>query len=543
MSDLFNIYIIIMLRFITKRTVPRRTAFCFCNKAFVDKIMHFRLADMRPEEILSEIDSFSSASSLVTAQSKLFIQLNSLLQGKELEQAKEVYLKRAIELFSHRGAFGQNGELLRQFIVKNQVSKLFSPELDRLFVEQTFLRLVKEGRDQELAAISLDAYINILESCVFNDLFDPEEIHHCTVYALQKVKFAERQVRPLGNLVVTHSLVLKKYKGRVPEATYSKLVESLLSVFNQTLHTLKNASFEESFDAILLATHINSCVEVFNGHSKQQVFEATWEIIELEFSQFIKKHSNKLINYIQEGEEGELLPLVEELNQAGSLYKNDTLKIHLLPAIENRLEVNYRKTSTSLVAQLINLAFKLESNFQVAPKYLSSLKVSKNDPVTSLQNASVTLDIFAKQQLGESLGPYMDQLQDFLIELLANPETKRSQLQVRLLLAVFKQLVQLGRGSIQLFKAYFEFFKQREVLEQVGLMSVLVQFLPALGLKTKKLAGAMTNTNDDQTSNVINVSQAINNQVRPSLTEVNHPHFSNGRLLMSLSQASFHRLN
>lgn len=519
-SDLFNIYKIIMLGFIIKRNLPHRKAYSFCNAAFIDKIMRFKLADLKPTEIVDQIDSFSSANSLVAAQSKLFIQLSSLLPEKDLLKAKETYVRRAVDLFSQRGALGQNGDLLRQFILKNHMGNLFSPELNRLFVEQTFLRLVKDGVTDELSQMSAEVYINILESCFLNDTLDPSEIFDCTKYALEKLKFAERPVRHLTTLVVAHSLVLKKFKGRAPEDTYSKLVDSLIMVISQGLQTIKKVSPEESFETLMFVTHTNSCLEIFKGHSKFPVFDNTWQILELEFNQVFKKNSSKIISFIEEGEEDELLPILEELNLMGSLYNNEYIKAQLLPPIQNRLETNFRKTSSSLVAQLINLAFKLESNFQVAPKYLSALKVSKEDPITSLQNASVTLDIFSKQQLTESLGPYLDELQDYLTVLLSNPETKKSQTQTRLVLTIFKQQVQLGRGGIQLFKAFFDFFKQKEVLEQVGLMPVLVQLLPALGIKTKKLAGAISNTSDDQSSNVLNVSQSINSQIKPSLVQV-----------------------
>jgi hypothetical protein len=509
-----------MLGFIIKRNAPRKIGLQFCSSAFVDRIMKFKLTDMKPEDISTQIGSFPSASSLVNSQNKLFIQLAAMLPEHELKKAKETYMKRAIELFLQPGSVGQHGDLLRQFIVKSHMANLFTPELNRLFITKTVLRLVREGKTEELSQLSIDVYINILESCVLNDLLDPSEIFDCTKYAVEKLKFADRPLRYLTTLIVAHSLILKKYKGKAPEQTYANLVDSCLMVVSQSLQRLKSLPAEDSFEALMLMTHTLACLEIFKGHSKFRVFDTTWQLLELDFDQLIKRHAAQISNFIKEGEEAELLPILEDLNSMGSLYVTEMVKAILLPAIVARLELNYRKTSSSLVAQIINLAFKLDSKFEVAPKFLSALKLSKDDSLTSLQNASVSLDIFSKQQLTDSMGPYLDQLEDFLQSVIRNPDTKSSQSQVKLLLTIFKQLVQLGRGSVKLFKVYFDFFKQREVLEQVGLIPVLVQLLPSVGAKTKKLAGAMTNTSDEQSANVLNVTQAINNEIRPSITEV-----------------------
>lgn len=78
----------------------------------------------------------------------------------------------------------------------------------------------------------------------------------------------------------------------------------------------------------------------------------------------------------------------------------------------------------------------------------------------------------------------------------------------------------MNRGSLALFKKYFEVFSNPQVLDLLGPIPLFIKFIPSLGVKTKKLAGVVTNISDENTSNLVNIGKDLSKEIKPSLTEV-----------------------
>ena len=61
----------------------------------------------------------------------------------------------------------------------------------------------------------------------------------------------------------------------------------------------------------------------------------------------------------------------------------------------------------------------------------------------------------------------------------------------------------MNRGSTKLFVQFFKIFSDETRLNYLGPIPLLIKFLPSLGVKTKKLAGAITNQSAGQASNLM----------------------------------------
>ena len=522
--DLFNIYKIVMLRFISKPNAVRCIHRFFSDIDFVSRVLRFKLQDIESSQLNIDIKSLSSAESFLATQNKLFLQISGSLPPADLEAAKAAYIYRAAEVFSKPAAWGEAGESLRQFVAKMYASGSFTPELTRHFIEQTFVTLVRDGLHRDLSSMTMDVYVSILENCVLNDDVSSHEIQACTKYALEKLQFTQKKSKFIGRLVVAHALFLKKQKGRSTETDYGNALDSLLQLVNYTVKYLPNMPTQDILGSVLLMSHVNSCVEVFQGLSRMSVFATNWQLLDLEFQKTFRKNADFIDQHVKTAPEETLLAFLEEANSIANLYLPEQSKSILQSAVLERLESNSRNTTSNLVAMLISFCFKLDKNFEVSPKYLGALRVSTSDPVMqALQNASTNLDIFSKNQLADHLMIFIQELEVYLIRLMNGEEARESAHQAKLLAGIFKQLVALNRGNVNLFKAFFEYFSHQKVLDSIGLMPVLVQLLPALGIKTKKFGGAMTmNNSEDQMQNTMSLATTVSAEIKPSMKNVDY---------------------
>ena len=509
-----------MLRFILRQPARRSWSLRLSEQDFIQKVAKFKIADMKKSELVEHIEKLSSVDNLNLAQNRLFMQVAGFLQPEEILTVKEAVILKATRLFQQKGALGKGGQTYRDFLAKCLSQKLFSPVLVREFLAQTFLAWVRQQKKEELATFDAATFLSVIETCMLHGMLTSEELMLSTTYALQKLNFSSRRFHMLSILTVTHGFYLKKFRAQLADPNHARAAESLLLVAAQATLFSGQASAEDCLDFLRFMTHLGGLRDVFEGSEKEAFFAQTWALLELGFEKHLRNNSQQLRDILLKSDESSLLPFLEELNSTPALYKSPAVAASIFGPLQERLETRSKELTSAGTASLVRLCFRNDEKFVLDPRYLANLELSVEDPRQALSNVQMILELFGRNSEDERLGQFVVASEKLLLEVLAREELVEDRQVLKHLLSVFQALTAMNRGSVGLFKRLFEVFNRERVLEQIGLIPLFIKFLPALGIKTKKLTGSATNISDENASNILGIAHAIGQEVRPPLVEL-----------------------
>jgi len=513
-----------MLRFILRRQTKGALKAWFSEQEFLQKVAMFKVADMKSGEAFKSIKELASSEGLLATQSKLFLQLRSSLNDQDLKTARETYLQQAEKIFSNPKNYGRHGSNLRTFIIRAFSGKLFTFEELQRFVNNIFLNQL-HSQTNNLTNISLEVFINILESCVFNGVITPAQLKAATKVSIDKLPFGENKIKALGNLVLLHGFMLKKNLNRLKDPYIVPLIESLFEVINQSINHCKGLPVELLPDFVVLMSSLSNLQEVFEKTPYNEVFAEKFSVLQMSLEKELGLNKQHFSTYFNGLDEQGRLDLLENLNLQTGLYVSDGVKEVILGTFSEKLKKDVKKLDSTTISQMISVCARIDRKFFVSPQFIGGIEFSQDDVLNSLKNAENLLSVFVTSEEGSDemkneIVPLVMKIEKFVTGLLANPELLTDKNILKSLVQIFQNLVQLNRGSVGLFKAYFEAFSDPKVLDLMGPMVLFIKFLPALGVKTKKLAGALTNISDQNTANILGLTKDVAQEVKVPLEKI-----------------------
>jgi hypothetical protein len=509
-----------MLRFILR---SKQCKFSICRvdeKEFIKKILTYKAGELSKNNIIEEIEGIKRPDSILAVNNKLFMQIPAFLEMKEVQEVKDRLLLKAIGVFSNPDNFGPNGEFLKAFVIGSSINKIFSPTQMRQFLLKCFIELVTQNRKDELVNVSSLNYINILESSVFNGLISAREILECTAYGLEKISFGDDKMSKVNKLLVVHSFYLKKLKNSDQAAEVSTVEDSLLTIMMDTIQKTKTYREFEGLGLFMFLSNLWSNRDVMKGSKREQKYSSLLTLLELEFETWLKLKSADFSEHLLKVPEDQLSQSFEVLTSLQQLHSSPGILKVMIPALFQRLERDYRKMNSLAITLILSFVMKLDSDFRLTDKYLSILVISMLDPVNSLNNSAILLELFIKHPPQEETIAAILKIEKFLVQFLNDKELCYNRQNLKQLIQVFQTLVALNRGNLELFRCFFELFSQNEILDLLGPIPLFIKFIPSLGVKTKRLAGAVTNISQENSSNLNAIATGLNEQIKPSLVQV-----------------------
>jgi len=153
-----------------------------------------------------------------------------------------------------------------------------------------------------------------------------------------------------------------------------------------------------------------------------------------------------------------------------------------------------------------------------------SVESAKNTEGLSI--ISLSLEAMQAGDIESSLIRYSDH---FVIKILKERETSfwvypSNKPMLRNIVKIFQNFVRIDLGSHELFGHFFTLFQDRMIVINLGMIELLVKFLPSLGIKTKILANQVTNLPKDSTKahdNLTHESEQLL-ELKGSLTKAWH---------------------
>jgi hypothetical protein len=227
-------------------------------------------------------------------------------------------------------------------------------------------------------------------------------------------------------------------------------------------------------------------------------------LVEIAFNKKLEKESEALKEYLLNCSKGRLLSGFEELVSTGysAVLASDYVFRHLFIPMEQRLSTEFE--DPKLCACFVNLAAKTkykdlsrfsEQIMKNISEGVKSIWFKKDLNVEGLVVLSLTLEAMGhdSQQNAVTLygEVYVSKLlkeRDFLFWI--QPPNKAS---LRNLVKIFQSFVRVGLGSLEVFDDFLRLFREEKVLVNLGMIELIIKYLPSLGIKTKALANQVTN--------------------------------------------------
>jgi hypothetical protein len=123
---------------------------------------------------------------------------------------------------------------------------------------------------------------------------------------------------------------------------------------------------------------------------------------------------------------------------------------------------------------------RLDPEFRLTDKYLSILVISMLDPVNSLNNSAILLELFIKHPPQEETIAAILKIEKFLVQFVNDKDLCYNRQNLKQLIQIFQTLVSLNRGNLELFRSFFDLFSDKEVLDLLGPIPLFIKFIPRL---------------------------------------------------------------
>ena len=515
------------------------------EQEFVQRVARHRAASMGFQEIITSIAGMEELESVELVLQKLVTQVKKSMSEEEVREVKRSLLEKAVQVLGQTHISSRGAEKYRGFLGSCIENRVFGKEDMKLLVRETLIRKMETEGGGVLSSMTGAAAIGLLENLAYREMVHAEDVDRWVRHMADKGMVTGRKDWLWSRVVGLYRFLL----GKTDPQGERGLIETYVYLLTHIVCIPVNSGRpQEVLDKYCLVSQVFQSHESVVGRVGElgEVYLDLVNTLSVSCDGLLARHRAAIEEYLGAGGDRESIEaFLFEVNKCEQIYRSPTVEQCVFAPLMRRLEFllpgpakkglgregEGHKKKEGEVYNMILYCMKYDEKKVARSGLVGRIPMEAEEgPLQALGNVMLVLDMYHKNNI-DSLDIYMERIEVCVGKVLENVRKWGGDLQgpveekglaevCRLLIDVFHYVVTSHVGSIELHKAFFEVFSIRRVLERTGYNYLLMKFVPALNVKTKKLYNSVTNISDEHTSNVLYLGSSVPAAVRSPLKEV-----------------------